>query len=210
MTARNRALRGRPSRGQRCSRGRAPGGGQGPHRTPPALPRPPNCPVPLNQPVRRAGGSGPAAGGRSAPGPALPRRRWGLSRDPPGACWPGAPGPVAPLPGRLPAPGASCVDSRGGGSKTGPVFPPSEGTRSFSELLAPGPVLRAPRTGSPRFPAWGGGHGAGWGETGRSQTNQTEKESYSGGEGGIPDGKNKGVNPGKGGLRMPPAPGPGR
>lgn len=84
MTARNRALRGRPSRGQRCSRGRAPGGGQGPHRTPPALPRPPNSPVPLNQPVRRAGGSGPAAAGRSAPGPALPWRRWGLSRDPPG------------------------------------------------------------------------------------------------------------------------------
>lgn len=163
----------------------------------------------LNRPALRAADL-------ARPPPAAPRRgqrcpgEGGSGAETPGTCWLGAPGSAAPLAGRLLAPATPCVDSRGGGGQSLSGFPTPGQTRSVWELLATGPALRAPGTGSPPFPPpWGGGHGAG-GETGHSQTDQTEEGPDSRGEGKIPDGKNKGVNPGKEGCEIPPAPGLGR
>lgn len=180
-------------------------------------PRNPSCPPQTPQlscvpkPAGPAGGrSGPAAAGRSAPGPALPRRGGERGRDPRDLLA-GGTRVSGPLGWPPPCPRYSLRGfTGGGGGQSLSGFPTPGQTRSVWELLATGPALRAPGTGSPPFPPpWGGGHGAG-GETGHSQTDQTEEGPDSRGEGKIPDGKNKGVNPGKEGCEIPPAPGLGR
>lgn len=178
-------------------RGPSSGRRAGPPRNPSCPPQNPKLPRPPIQTGPAGGGTFPAApvaAGRSAPGAALPRRRGELGQEPRDLLDGGTRGrgPLA-----WPSP---CVDSQGEQSRS--LFPTPGQTRSFSDLLAPGPVLRAPGIGCPRFLPWGGGHGVGE-ETGLSQADQIEKGPDSSGEGGIPEGKNKGLNLDKEGCEIP-------